>query len=414
MKILKNLEKFLQVITVLLIPTQFGLHFWPSYSFIFGIRIDYLSPTIFSSDIAIIALLLVWAVLDFDYLKKQLLDNRLQILGLFVFIVFNTVFSTNWLISVFKWFSLIEVVLLGLYFYRRVSVVAKKTINKALYMSLVIISIIGVLQFITGKTIGGLLYYLGERNFNILTPGISLVQIFGIDHLRAYSVFPHPNALAGFIGLAILYLINDNFNRFALIYTSVLVLAFVLTFSLSGYLAFCFCLLLILINKKNIFFTQVSALVIITSLIVSLLTPIIASKVLSQVNVLPSNVSERLYLAVTGIKMIEQKYMFGVGINNFIPNIQSYVFGQESPVLLQPVHNVFLLILSELGIVGLLIVVIYVARFLMMASGNFNYRILTIIVFVVLSGFFDHYWLTIHQNIILASVLLGLSSNRKE
>src|SRR5476651_2543095 len=41
---------------ILFLPTQLGKHFWPNFSFVYGIRVDYLSPTIYISDILFVLL----------------------------------------------------------------------------------------------------------------------------------------------------------------------------------------------------------------------------------------------------------------------------------------------------------------------------------------------------------------------
>ena len=40
------------------IPIQLGKHFWPSFSFVQGIRVDYLSPTLYVSDCFFVGLLI--------------------------------------------------------------------------------------------------------------------------------------------------------------------------------------------------------------------------------------------------------------------------------------------------------------------------------------------------------------------
>src|SRR5687767_12118252 len=43
---------------LLFLPTQLGIHFWPDFSSIFGIRVDYLSPTIYLTDLLVFFLIL--------------------------------------------------------------------------------------------------------------------------------------------------------------------------------------------------------------------------------------------------------------------------------------------------------------------------------------------------------------------
>src|SRR3989344_9415701 len=45
---------------ILFLPTQLGRHFWPNFSFVSGIRIDYLSPTLYATDIFILLIFVFW------------------------------------------------------------------------------------------------------------------------------------------------------------------------------------------------------------------------------------------------------------------------------------------------------------------------------------------------------------------
>jgi hypothetical protein len=56
-------------------------------------------------------------------------------------------------------------------------------------LSVVFFGLIGILQFVFQKTLGGALYLFGERSFNASTPGIALFSFQGKDYLRAYSLF---------------------------------------------------------------------------------------------------------------------------------------------------------------------------------------------------------------------------------
>ena len=58
-RFLEALEKILLFLFVLLIPTQLGKHFWPEWSRVVGIRVDYLSPTLYFLDLVWLGLFLI-------------------------------------------------------------------------------------------------------------------------------------------------------------------------------------------------------------------------------------------------------------------------------------------------------------------------------------------------------------------
>src|SRR5581483_7422034 len=49
----QSLEKLLFFLSILFLPSQLGKHFWPTFSYVEGIRIDYLSPTLYLTDVLI-------------------------------------------------------------------------------------------------------------------------------------------------------------------------------------------------------------------------------------------------------------------------------------------------------------------------------------------------------------------------
>ncbi|MEK7073923.1 MAG: hypothetical protein AAB960_01180, partial [Patescibacteria group bacterium] len=45
-----------------MLPTQLGWHMWPTWAYILGRKVDYLSPTVFLTDIILVALLAAWLI----------------------------------------------------------------------------------------------------------------------------------------------------------------------------------------------------------------------------------------------------------------------------------------------------------------------------------------------------------------
>ena len=75
----------------------------------------------------------------------------------------------------------------------------------------------------------------------------------------------------------------------------------------------------------------------------------------------------------------------------------------------QPTHNIYLLVLSETGLVGLGVfglVIIYVLRKLVRER---NYVLLTPLVTILVLGMFDHYFLTVQQGQLLMTGISGLA-----
>ncbi len=57
-----GIHKILFLILLAFLPVQLGRHFWPKWSYVMGLRIDYLSPTIYLTDILVFLILFLWLV----------------------------------------------------------------------------------------------------------------------------------------------------------------------------------------------------------------------------------------------------------------------------------------------------------------------------------------------------------------
>ncbi|HET7099485.1 MAG TPA: O-antigen ligase family protein [Patescibacteria group bacterium] len=396
---IRHLEKVLVVLLVFLFPTQLAIHFWPSWAFVFGIRIDYLSPTIYLTDLLIIPLLFFGYKGIFRY-KKYLF--------LFIMVALvNIYFSTNQMVSLYKWIKILEIGMLSLYFSQKLKFVGKVLILNTLFASLCFFSVIGIAQFLLSNTIGGLLYWLGERSFTISTPGIALYRLFGTEVLRAYSTFPHPNALAGFLGVSVIFLLTKGYfkKKNKLPWLLLVVSCFLLTFSLSAVLGATFVLIAGVLAKNSNKLIKLTNYILVMIVSLSLLLPLIASTPNMKLY-FSKNITERLDLAAISGKVIGQHFWTGSGFGTFIINMVKIKPAETSSWLLQPVHNIFLLIFGETGIFGLYILALYFSKSLKIYP--------LVFLFILITGFMDHYWLDSQQNLLLISLISGLAFKQKK
>src|SRR3989338_4052447 len=128
------------------------------------------------------------------------------------------------------------------------------------------------------------------------------------------------------------------------------------------------------------------------------------------------------------VEMIKNKPLFGVGLRNFVVTMDDYAEERLLPYLHQPVHNIYLLIAAESGILALIVFVIFLLNIVRPAfSASWRIRagkhairddsiqryalVLTFLGFLVI-GFFDHYLWTIQQGMLMFWVALGLLANK--
>lgn len=403
----KRFEKYVVVLILLLLPTQLALHFWPGWSFVFGIRVDLLSPSIYLTDILILTLL---------FLNPEIFRNyKKYFLTVLFFAFVNCFFSASPPVSVYKWLKVIEIVFICLYFVKQ-RVVRFSSIVTTFFISLVVVSLIGIAQFIKGGTIGGILYYLGERTFNQSTSGIALVSLGGIEHMRAYSIFSHPNSLAGYLGATILFILLSGKlkkNITNVIGVLLVLVCFVLTFSISAYIGIFVVFSYYLFSGNKQYFSRIVIVSFVVFVLGSLLLPLLSPWIIQTFPLVEKNIYQRLDLAYISGQIINQNFLIGEGLGTFITSIPFYKGIFSYSWLLQPVHNIFLLIFAETGIFGLLTFCYLIFKTIVRQLKTKKLYYLLPLILILFTGFFDHYTLSLQQNMLLFSVFIGLSFNAR-
>ena len=418
-KLIVNLQKILFQLLVFLLPSQLAKHFWPSWSLVWGIRVDYLAPTIYLTDLIIISVLLLWA---FELLsQRKKVRNKLKqkrkiytyfLLAFAVFAVVNVMLSTNREVNILKWLKLFELSLLAIYV-SRVKFNYKEWFIKPLVVSVIFFSVIGIIQFTNQRTIGGLMYIFGERSFNSGTPGIALVNISGKNYMRAYSTFGHPNALAGYLSVVLLIFVDSIKRKIyagKIIYIALAfsILGLILTFSKTVIVVlFILVFLYLIVERKRVNKRRLFGSILFVVIILSLLSPIIYKNVFTSNN-LNENISNRVELSLLSGKLLSRSPVVGIGLNNFITNIPKISTAYSVSWLLQPVHNSILLTATGAGLVGLAIFVFAVYKAII-NSLKYNEIFAWVLIAIMFTGLLDHYWLTLQQNMIIVFIVLGLA-----
>ena len=106
---------------------------------------------------------------------------------------------------------------------------------------------------------------------------------------------------------------------------------------------------------------------------------------------------DRVSLIHNSLGLIQKYPILGVGLGNFIPASGLY----------QPVHNIYLLLASELGLPAAIFIGVYLLKFLKSLLNIKHWTLNIAIASVLAIGMVDHYWLTLHQNILLLVILMA-------
>jgi hypothetical protein len=190
---------FLIFLFLLLIPTQLGRHFWPEWSYVLGMRVDYLSPTLYLVDI-------VWFILlisnfQFSIFKKKVFTfQNFLILG---FVGINILMSASPWVAIYKWARIGQLGLTWVFFRKNKKLVKEKLMT-VIPCWIVFESLLAIAQMAKNGSLGGIFYWFGERAFDFNTIGIAQMSVLSEGMIRAYGTFSHPNSLAGFLLVSLL------------------------------------------------------------------------------------------------------------------------------------------------------------------------------------------------------------------
>lgn len=405
---------------ILFLPTQLGKHFFPSFSFVYGLRIDYLSPTIYLTDVLILLIFIFSIKNILSILITQYKKPFFYFILFTLFLLTGVSVSSNPLAGFLGIIKIIEYVFLGIFFYLNFNKLNKKVLALSLFAGIFFESLLAFLQYINKGSFQGVLYFLGERSFNQQTPAVANASINNELILRPYGTFSHPNVLAGYLLLSTIFLLNfKNLLNNYLVKTILIIATIGIFISLSrvaimAWLIFMITYFLISIGKKyknpklNTPFLKKEQIVIFIFVIffLSLLSNPIFLERFTLLNLSDDSVVQRISLMKSSIDMIINNPVFGVGVNNFLSNLTPNF---NNPLLIQPVHNMFLLVFSQVGITGfiLFMLVLYKSFQNTVSLKENKFIKLSLLFSICFIGLFDHYLLTIQQGQILFTIIIS-------
>jgi len=407
MKISKTWQERIFYLILFLIPSNLGKHFILPSSYVSGILVDYLIPTIFLTDILILILIIPFLInhFKFSYLKHPLFIFLLLLLP-------SAVFSSSPIPAVFKWLKFLELALFSLWIKYNFSY--KTLLSKlapVIAASVIFQSILALAQWFKQSSVFSYLF-LGEQPFSTSTPGIDKIIWFdGSLRIPPLATTPHPNILAGFLVISLAIIFQGRTLKKPLYFTSLVLgtITLFLTFSLSAWLAFLLLVLPLSLQGQNLK-SKLAVYYLSLILLLSILKP--------QLPLLApeSSFTRRSQLAKIALQMFKDKPLFGVGLNNFTVKMDQYGYIPSTTRFLQPVHNIYLLLLSETGLIGL-------AGFLyLLLKGPTLRKRKTCLPLggigpcwiLLFLGLFDHYPLTLQTGLLLFFLTYqSLSSTRQ-
>jgi hypothetical protein len=203
--------------------------------------------------------------------------------------------------------------------------------------------------------------------------------------LRAYGGTDHPNMLGGMLAVGLLLLIGkimaenrvNNFQfsifNFQTIFNAkifkiidwllaiIFSAALFFSFSRSAWLALAVGLMVMIalaVAGRNLKLQKgLAEIILVTGILLFILFSqyqnLITSRLAGQGRLEEKSTSERLVSYQESWQLIKNNWLFGAGLGNYTLALNRQIPGQES-FYYQPTHNVFMLVLSEIGIFGLM------------------------------------------------------------
>jgi len=381
---------------IFFLPFQFGKHFWPSWSHLAGLKIDYLSPAIYSTDM----LLMAYLILN---IRTTIRIYHKYTLGVYICILFatlNCMIAIHPPLAAYWWLRQFLYLLFTLVLSSQKNI--RSIISRPLSLSIYLIVFLALLQLIGQHSVNMIFYYFGERTFDFSTYNLAK-----IGHLiRPYSTFSHPNSFAAYLLLCYFIFQKKLNNKYALIAC----LGGMLIALSKGVLLALFIGIVLnyLIKHKPRYFKLACGSLTILSLIISI-APLLPH--LSRYTNSITTLSSRLYFGQIGIPLFTHINILGVGLGNYLPAIVSTLSPSQISIFsLQPIHSVFLLSIAEIGLLATFLALIFVFKNLYYSS---NYYLLIITTLVLLTGCIDHYWWTLPQNHLILALAVALGINNK-
>lgn len=433
---IKNVESFLIVATLVLLPFNRFLILKYDHAYLLGRISDYLLLTVHLFEIPIFTLL-YYKIIEFIFSKKRvnlsLIFSRktlivVSVIGFYVLIntiqVFKGVVDFWYVIPRFQNIFLIIFISIIV---RRISVTKLFSI---LFLGGILQSVLAIIQVAINHAIG--LTFLGESQFNQMLFYIAKSELFGMLRVRGYGTFPHPNVLAAFLLFSIvagIYLFlkrytkedvekNWDIKKLAHVFgLMIVIIGLLLTQSRTVIIALLSGTVISVIYIVFKYFRKtLTAYYLILGVIASSLTLgyFFRDRILSLWSYDNSSITHRLMLQGFASEFYKNNPMFGIGAGNFLKSIaeKSGIVTNHS-FIVEPVHNIWLLILSESGIfIFLSIIALLIWRIVNSFRNEKNignlilkFYMLSVLLF---TSNLDHYLLTLKQGSVILGILLSL------
>lgn len=293
-----------------------------------------------------------------------------------------------------------------------------------LIFSALVQAAIGIAQFFLQDTVSSTMF--GMSAHEAWRAGTSVLKIDAGRFLRAYGTFAHPNAYGLFLSVGLLLAVRSVMSlpeagarkpKDILILAGIplLVLGSLVSFSRSAWIGFGLGLFVLTIRSfpvsGRIVGTRVAAAVAAVLLPVIVfswpLADIVSPRFSGEAIVMEGSATDRMTTYRDALDIVRVHPLSGAGIGSLTADLIH--MHPERPIRdIQPAHDVPLLILAELGIVGLLLSGFLAFRFFWLPGRKSDTVAIAILFAVLPSLLLDHFLWTSTFGLLFSATLFGI------
>lgn len=371
--IIGDVRRFFLITLAAIMPLRIDVNFYHKFENQAGAHTMGLAI----QDIFVILLLLLWIVQSVSGRKERVKGFKALTIPTIIYIevcILSLVWAPRLDLAVMEIFLMVK--LLILYFVLANQIRDKRDLRLVVWglvLSVGFEGLLALVQTIKGGVIG--LAFIGEAPIQ----GESRPTVW-----RVMGTLGHPNRLAMYLEILLplcfgFYLLEKQFHKrmFILVIFGLGVLALIMTGSRGAWISFFVAMVVFFyfavkqkhVKKSSLVGTGLLGLIIILG--VSLLfTEMIEERLFGEDH---GSAMSRIPMIQIAINLIRAHPIGGVGINNYQVEMKKYndtILGRRFRTIPRPVHNMYLLVMGETGIIGFAAMLLVLMLFGLIAAKN--------------------------------------------
>jgi putative inorganic carbon (hco3(-)) transporter len=298
--------------------------------------------------------------------KKENYINKESLMWLVLLFIslLSCLVSSNKVLAVYQWLSLL--VSVSLFFTAGIFFKNKEIRRKSFTIILSILLFQGILSLGEYLKKGPIGFFI-EKGAYIIASGNITETALGHNIFRSYGSFSGPNRMAAFLSMCLViaslglfkntYIKKNLFTWLALVFG---LIGVILSFSRTSWfflMIFSFILIFTLIRQKYQLYKDIKKIGLVILLLLMVSFPFVYARIASLNTAFSyyGTGSVRLKLIIEALHLIRLKPFLGVGLNHFTMAITRWPVTDVRNYFLAPVHNIYLLIAAETGVFSLLV-----------------------------------------------------------